>query len=247
MKKGVLWPCAFMLGAFVLLAPLQAKAEFCPARVAHVLSVDGTRDTYAVQLSAGSPRSVTGQLLLETGAGWFRAPFAPQQLLKTKNGIESAPIYVTVSTNASLMNVWLAQAASDDSAWASHGLVACAPDPERRTPAASAANPASKAQIAAMPIPAPFTYHCAKPFAQAKFQNDAMDAEPYDPGQYGVALVEIDASGKPVGITPIDASDGDFTLRKEIKDRVMHMPITPAIAYCRPVPSTYFLRESVLP
>lgn len=247
MKKGVLLTCVITLGLVLLLAPSRARAEFCPARVQSVASVNQEPGAYAVRLAADSPRTVTGAFLVETAAGWFRAPFAPVRLAKTNDGIVSPFIALELPRQPSLKNVWLAQAASDDPLWQQQGTVACAPEPERRVPSNSVARTQllGATNVSAVPIPAPLSYRCAKPFAEAEFQGDVMDGVPYAPGEFATALVDIDANGRVLGVTPIDAAGGDFTLRNEIKQRVMHMPVTPATAYCRPVPSSYLLREGV--
>lgn len=147
----------------------------------------------------GRVRSCWGQLLLETGAGWFRAPFPPQQLLKTTHGIESAPMYVTVPATIR----------------PGHHTVRL---------------PARLIRSAVRLGWRPSNSRRRRTFPQCRFLRRSRIIVRRRSRQYATALVEIDATGKPVGITPVDASNGDFTLRKEIKDRIMHMPITPAIA-----------------
>jgi hypothetical protein len=235
-------PTIVLAIAFATLCGAHARAgEFCPARIAEVLSLTDKPNTYAVRLTAASPRNVTGEFLVETDRGWYRAPFPPTHSKTSVN--------VVLPSTAALRNVWLSEAASDDSLWGPRGVVACAPDPERHVATAKEPHPKNNdVTVAAMPIAAPFSYNCATPFAPAHLEKDVMDNdEMYAPGQFALARVDLDANGKPVDVTGIDASGGDFNLRKELEKRIMHMRFTPAVAYCKPVPSTNLLRESSLP
>lgn len=248
MKAPTLWLSALSLAIFALCAPLRASAavEFCPARVAQVMSVSGAAAKYAIRLTAFSPRSATGQLLLETDRGWYRAPFAPLHLEKTERGVASPLIYVDLGADAQLRNVWLSQAASDDPQWGPHGIVSCAPAPQRRGPSATVQPEHHALSIAAMPIAPPFSFDCATPFADAKVDGDGLNDD-YEAGEFAEVRIDLDATGKPIDVTGVDASGGDFMLRKTLEERVQHMRFTPAMAYCRPVPSTNFLREEAAP
>jgi hypothetical protein len=227
-------------------AAAARAGEFCPARVAGVMNAGGAPGTYAVRLSAFSPRSVTGALLLETGAGWYRAPFAPLQVEKGSNGVESPPIYLRVPSPAPLKNVWLAQAFSDDPNWKGRGVVGCAPDPERHVATGTAPKPMpANAIIAAAPIAPPLRYDCKTPFADARVDPNTVYAVDLDRGDEDAAQVDLDAGGKVVDVA-VSPADPDLVARNRFADRVRHMKFTPAIAYCRPVPSTYFLSESAL-
>jgi hypothetical protein len=192
-----------------------------------------------------SPRNVTGAFVIETDRGWFRAPFPPVHVARDPNAIESAYIFATLPQPATIRNVWLAQAASDESQWKERGVVSCAPAPERHTPApAPVTSKTGAVTIAASAIPAPFSYDCKTPFSNAVPSPDTMDGDVYAPGQYAAALVFLDAQGNVIDVTGIDASGDDFTMKKKIEDRVKHMRFTPAKAYCRPVPSYGIVRES---
>jgi hypothetical protein len=245
MNKRVLWPAALCLAVFLAVAPRAARAgEFCPARIAQVTSVDGVPATYAVTLAAFSARSLTGAFLLETDAGWYRAPFAPLQTQKTSRGFETPPIYVHLPKITLLRNVWLAQAASDDPLWAPRGVVGCAPDPQPH-PANGTTPPGERDSktFSALQISPPFSYSCKTPFARATVQPNTIDADDLAPGEYAAAQIDLDANGNVVDVAGIDASGGDFTLKKTLEKRVRHMRFSPAVAYCRPVPSINLLTE----
>jgi hypothetical protein len=232
--------------SFVCGAHARAAIEFCPAQIAQVSSISGQSNAYAVRLTALSPRSVTGQLLFETDRGWYRAPFTPIRLEKPGRVVESQFIEVVLPPQAVLKNVWLSQAASDDAQWGPHGIVTCPPEPHRLIPTAQVDRSASvAANVMAMPMDPPLSYACAKPFSEPHLERDVMDNDQmYDPGDFAVARVHLDAAGKVIDVTGIDASGGDFNLRKELEQRVMHMRFSPGMAYCKPVPSTNILRES---
>lgn len=246
MKKGVPWFGASCLALFYVVLPHAVRAgEFCPARISKVESVSGASAAYAVQLTTDSQRTVTGQLFLETDAGWYRAPFAPVAMQKAGNRFDTSPIYVELPKSALLRNVWLAQAASDDPLWGPRGIVNCAPDPERHTARGTAPNAAAASRrIAAQPIAAPFSYDCKTPFADAKPDKTSFEGDDLGVGDYAAAEVDLDATGAPIGVTALTASGEDFNLKKRLEDRVKRMRFSPAIAYCKPVPSTYIIKEA---
>lgn len=227
-------------------AAARAETEFCPARIAAVSAVPGNA-SIAVNLSALGPRSVTGQFLIETDRGWFRAPFPPVALVTQQNRVESRTLEITLPKKTSLENIWLSQAASDDPQWGPRGMVTCPPEPERRTATNGSRDLRAAERVAALPIAPPFAYDCKTPFAAAHVQSDDMDYDPYGPGEYATARVDLDTSGQVIDVTGLDSSGADFNLRKNLEKRVRHMRFTPAVAYCKPVPSTYLLREGIRP
>lgn len=243
---------AFAVGFLVLAALFapatgRAETEFCPARIIAVSTVAGKPGTIAVKLSALAPRNVTGQFVLETNRGWFRVPFPPLAISFKDPTVESAPIAISVPQDVSLQNIWLSQAAADDPQWGPRGMVTCPPEPERRT-AKGILNGVGVAEtVNAIPIAPPFSYNCKAPFQTWKVEGDDMDSIPYAPGEYAVARVELDASGHVIDVTALDSSAGDFNLRKDLERRVRHMRFTPAVAYCKPVPASFLLREGVGP
>jgi len=246
MKKGAPWFWALCLGLFCIALPHAARAgEFCPARISKVENVTGAASSFAVVLNTDSQRTVTGQLLLETDNGWYRAPFAPVSMQKAARGFDAPPIYVDLPKVTLLRNVWLAQAASDDPRWGPRGIVNCPPDPERNTARGNAPNAASASQrIAAQPIAPPLSYDCKTPFADAKPDETSFEGDDLGVGDYAAAEVDLDASGAPIGVTALTASGEDFDLKKRLEDRVKRMRFSPAVAYCKPVPSTYIIREA---
>jgi hypothetical protein len=248
MKKGVSWLFALSVGLLSLLAPACARAgEFCPARIVHVYGVTGAPAVYAVRVAAASSRNVTGAFVIETNTGWYRAPFKPVALQKHESAIDSPPLYLQMPKALTLMNVWLAQAASDDPLWATHGIVSCAPAPERLVPTASIPKPPQNAVVvSAVAIAPPLIYNCSTPFANAKMDASNFDGADLGVGDYVTAEVDLDANGTPVDVTALDASGDDFNLKKTIADRAKRMRFTPAVAYCRRVPSRYILHEAGL-
>jgi hypothetical protein len=244
MKKGVPWFWALCLGLFYVALPHAARAgEFCPARISKVESVPGAPAAYAVQLETDSQRKVTGQFLLETDSGWYRAPFAPIAMQKAARGFDTPLVYFVLPKAALLRNVWLAQAASDDPMWGPRGIVNCSPDPERHTPDGNAPKDALAKMIAAQPIAAPFSYDCKTPFAHAVVDPGTIYAADAYSGDDVAVEVDLDATGRVVDTASIAASNVDFNARKRFEDAVRHMRFAPAIAYCKPVPSIYILHE----
>ena len=247
MNKGAVWLSA-LVGACALFSPACAKAgEFCPARVEQVAAIPGNGVTYAARLEATSERSVTGQFLLETQTGWYRAPFAPVRLVKSARGIESVPIYLQLPQPAALLNVWLVQAASDDSNWASRGVVHCAPDPMRHVARGLTAAPLNAEIVRAAPVAAPFAYDCPVPFSQAKIEGGSVESGDLAGEMQGhlAAQVDLDADGSVIGVEPLLSSGAGLPARTKFADYVRHLRFAPAVAYCRAVPSTYLVTVDV--
>jgi hypothetical protein len=231
---------AVLTFAAVFALPGRAVAspvEFCPAKVSDFAPAGG--DTYAFQLSALTPRRITGSLAIESERGWYRAVFKPQPI-----GI----VYVRFPQHVNVINAWVATAASDDPGWAQHGIVTCPPHPrpdlKREKPLPL---PVSVAIVAAQMTKPLASTACRTPFAEARVTTQGKPADGA-PG-YSVAIrIDLDANGRPVGKTVMDVSPSSaIEYGKAALDEIATMRFAPAIAYCQPVPSTYILRQTVNP
>lgn len=231
----------------------DAATEFCPASLHGIYTVSGMDNVYAFRLTALSPRHATGSLEIETNNGWFAVPFPPTPIAKHALATDSEPAYMQLPPNARILNVWLAQAASDDPQWGPKGLITCPPLPHRTTPTTSvpAVTVANNA-IAAHPVPAPFTWNCPEPFKEPTIKPESMEEWRNAPGfndelsRLGPAdvtlRIDLDANAKLIDVTVVTFGS-DFTEARPPQQLAKHVRYTPAIAYCRPVPSTTFLME----
>lgn len=230
--------------AVFALAPRAGASpvEFCPAEVSDFAPTGA--DTYGFQLSAASPRRVTGSLAIETETGWYRAVFKPQKV---------GTVYVRFPQQVKVINAWIGTAASDDPAWAQHGIAICPPRArpvlEREKPLPS---PPPAAPIVAAQIINPLaSTDCRTPFAEARVvggQDQFADVVSRGSlGSEAAVEVQINASGDPVAVTLLHVTGGALEYGIEVVHAAKLLKFQPAVAYCRPVPSTYLLREEVNP
>jgi hypothetical protein len=254
MNKGVLRRTVLLtVAAFAVFAACGVgrvrAAEFCPARVESLLAVKNGNGAFAFGMYAPAARKVTGALLVEADGAWYRVPFPPLAFVGARGHFASVLQYVTFPNAVTIRNVWLAQAASDDPRWAAHGVVSCPPAPHRVVPHGEAPpQPKNTAPLAAVPIPAPLVANCAKPFAEA-IPDEATLHPPMDlgAGEDATTEVDLDAQGNVFDTGIIDASFGQYELAKKLEDSAKLMRFTPAVAYCKAVPSMYILRVGESP
>lgn len=236
---------AILTAAAIFALTLRASAspvEFCPAEVSDFAPTGA--DTYGFQLSAASPRRVTGSLAIETATGWYRAVFKPQKL---------GTLYVRFPRQVQAINAWIATAASDDPAWAQHGIVVCPPHArpmlarEKPLPLPPAATPVVVAQKT-KPLA---STDCATPFAEARVvAGEDQFADVASRGTLGseaAVEVQLNASGDPVGVILLGVTGGELEYGNDLVHAAKLLKFQPAVAYCTPVPSTYLLHEKVNP
>lgn len=232
--------------AFALLRPTPARAdvtavEFCPVQVTDFYAMPGT-SVYGFQLDAATPRRVTGDLAIDTGNGWFRAPFRPMSL-----GV----VYVRFPKALNVLNAWPLAAASDDPNWSKRGIVSCPPHTRpnakrmRPLPPPSLSSPVVAA-IASKPIA---STNCSVPFRDARITdsgNPFVGGGDSVPGYSAIIEIQLDATGKPLALNVVRVSPGDaIEYGRHIVDRLKTMRFEPAIAYCTHVPSSYLFQTAV--
>jgi len=212
-------------------------------------SVESAPQTYAFRVIAASARRVTGSVMVESNAGWYRIPFKPVAVAKTPSGFTSGLLFAQFSASVTIENAWLSEAASDAPGWGDKGVVACAPPPFRVPAYGAVAGTEQPVETAAAEaISPPFTWDCKTPFAQAVAETSAGSKLPdIEPGAAAAVVVELDESGKPLDVTPVDASNGYIEWAWQLRQYAKTLQYKPAVAYCRAVPSTYILRVSVQP
>lgn len=246
-RTVLLTAAAFAIFAACGAARVRA-AEFCPAGVDPQLTVKNGNGAFAFGMYAPTARKVTGALIVEADGAWYRVPFPPLALTGERGHYASALQYVAFPNAVTIRNVWLAQAASDDPRWAQHGVVSCPPMPDRVVPRGEAPPaPAGEAPLAATAIPPPVVANCAKPFAQALPDRRPLDLPDMSPGEDAAVEVDLDAQGNVFDTSIVDASFDNYELARELADRAKLMHFTPAVAYCKAVPSMYILRVGESP
>jgi TonB family protein len=145
MKRAFLTAAAALF--FVVLGRAHALAigEFCPARLTYSAvgssnSVERASDTFGLQLTAASSRTVAATLAFDTDAGWFTVALQGQQLAADTEHYKSdtvafirrewrSPVfYARFPKTVKITDAFVLNAqTSGEPIWDSHGRVVCAP------------------------------------------------------------------------------------------------------------------------
>lgn len=119
----------------------QAAVEFCPATVAGS-SGPGGAQIYAYRLQAEGTRSVTGEVAIQTDAGWYAAAFKDVALANHASRYDtdegtyrltqavSPLLYVRFPKPVRVTGLWVRRASATgdrEFGWDARGTIACAP------------------------------------------------------------------------------------------------------------------------
>lgn len=215
--------------------PALAVTEFCPARLelspigSNSTQTFGPAQTYAAELAALGPRSVTAELAFDTNAGWFAADVPSEKVSEKDAGSDGgygnaqsrwvSPVFEVNFPKAVIVtSAWVTAAESKDDTfgWGARGVIVCLPTGLRTTPTSYRKNaawsdmlyepadfkqlPEAPTIIPATPSPAIESPSCAQPFQEATV---TLQATPYYPDTS--TLEQFPSSGTATVTVALDA------------------------------------------
>jgi hypothetical protein len=216
------------LSLFVLFAavtiglprPARAAAEFCPAQLVAMRAshhADAAAEYY-YQLTALTPRTVSGTVIADTDRGWFVWPQPPIGLTRMTYTMTvgqfssqyaiagSSPMTVFFPQAVAIQRAWIVQAQTSGETllgWDEKGMFACGvPDfgvhavnrneTVKRTPtAADPTPPPAPLAVEAVSTPAPLSINCPNPFVAAKVTRATQPDFPASVKAAGFSQVAI--------------------------------------------------------
>lgn len=247
----------------------SAATEFCPSTIAgsNAVAPDGT---YTVRLGAASARTVTGEVRVQTAAGWYAAPFSKVAIAPAGSGAAvdasgqvldylSAPLTIRLPSATPVLYAYVNRAAATGDTvmgWDKYGEVMCDPPgrPKNGTmlvPApAFTADAAKSIALNARTIEPPFTDTCKDPFslvhvtelARARYPSLYRDAGfTALPAGFSAIAVAVDRTGKVLDDWLMHSS-GVAALDNAAATAAVESKYAPAHAFCSAVPGFYFMR-----